>query len=318
MTPTPNTRCLLPDEDLRSARRDALVAELRRGHAGTPSRAPRRVAGAALATAAVALIALVASSALPAGGGAALNIVAQARAAVSPEGDIVHFLVRFEPGQYGGLPAVTGGAGGQMIGHATGEIERWSAIDPSREHTTTFISPADGGAPLTTEQDYSDGTLRTHNSWETTVQVDHLTAAQSQPFEQGAGPPSAGDTGFAGDPVDTIQSLLAAGTLRPAGQEVLDGRSVLRLVGSTTTNATADGSAAPISYEYLVDPNTYAPVQITSTEQLAARPNDGDPAARAARSVVTRWVFESYERIPLTSQTAPLLSLSKAQGCPDC
>jgi hypothetical protein len=63
-------------------------------------------------------------------------------------------------------------------------------------------------------------------------------------------------------------------------------------------------------YEYFIDPETYAPLQIVSTEILAARPDAPAPEARHERRIIQRWIFQTFERLALTKDTASLLRMN--------
>jgi hypothetical protein len=314
MTVAPDLHCLLPNDEQRAARRDALVLELRDAPMTQTGRSRRRATRAAVALAAIAIIAAIAGFALPGGQGRSLDVVAQARAAVTPRHEILHVRSRLVLGRYASFAQMSEhviGGGGPIMGRLTGETERWSATSPTRQRTTTFIAPAAGGAPLTMQEAYADGVLRFSVSWQPGIQVDRLPAAARRTYERPASPGLA-ETGFStdADPVATIRSLLNAGMLRADGHQNLNGRDVRRLVGKTTTNTTADHSPSTISYVYLIDADTYAPVQITSTQVLAARPHADEPAARHQRRLVTRLIFKTYERIPLNDKTEALLRIS--------
>lgn len=56
-------------------------------------------------------------------------------------------------------------------------------------------------------------------------------------------------------------------------------------------------------------PETYAPLEIVSTQIVAARPDDPEPAARRERRIIQRWVFQRFERLPLTKNTSSLLRM---------
>lgn len=101
----------------------------------------------------------------------------------------------------------------------------------------------------------------------------------------------------------SIRKLLADGSLKPAGESDLAGRRLRRLTGrQTSIRMRIHGRMAPLRIECLIDPDTSAPVQVTSWPILPREPD--------AMFIRTR--FENYERIALTPETKQLLRIKTA------
>jgi hypothetical protein len=96
------------------------------------------------------------------------------------------------------------------------------------------------------------------------------------------------------DPLPVVQRLLAEGKLEPAGITEVSGREAQRLVG---TEPAPDEMSPAVEVEYLVDADTYAPLQLSTTATL----KDGRPAGGS------KLTFLDYERLPLTPANARLL-----------
>jgi hypothetical protein len=104
------------------------------------------------------------------------------------------------------------------------------------------------------------------------------------------------------DPVSDVERLLAAGELRDQGVTMRDGRRVRVLTGGWRRG---DGRQVfhTITVEYVVDAETFAPIEATSTTRME------DSGATAS----TRAAFADYERIPLTRDSAKLLEIQPAR-----
>lgn len=312
MTPLVDLEPLMPSDEVRAARRDALVAELQ----PSPSlrrraRAPRGLRRLALVTAVVAGIA-AAVVVVPRSGGP--DIVASARAAASvPRDRIVHLLVRYEHGPYVSMGSYTDGdhPQGPVIGKVTGDEERWSASNPSRQRSVQFLETPTGGQ-ATIQTAFAPGVVKYRESWDGTTITQRLTPEQQR--EQDAQRRKHGGTleaaTFSDDPVAALRALLGRGVLQEDGHTELDGRRVARLVGREAGYTDSGGTwSPPVDYEYLVDAETFAPVRITTVQVLPARPGDPEPAARKERRIVDRWIFETYELLPRNAETERLLDI---------
>lgn len=317
---------LLPDEAERASRRDALVAELDdRARRRDACRRPPRRTGRRLVPAVVVLTLLVVAAPLGLGamlgtaglGSGPVDVVAAARAAAVPSRDsILHVVMRLDQGPPR-TPAVPRGSrrrasGRESIGTVTGRIERWSTTDPPRDRTAWSVRLPGRSTPGTLELSYADGVFRERESWRGHTRVRRAAAIERAGYEQDRGRADRSwlqNATFSSDPVAGIRRLLGSGRLRDDGRERVGGRLVHRLVG-TEPGTVANGSAGgAIAYEYLVDDRSFAPVRVTVTRVLPARPTSALPALRTPRRFVQRWSFETYERLPLTRRTASLLTV---------
>ncbi|MCK9250900.1 MAG: hypothetical protein M0P31_18215 [Solirubrobacteraceae bacterium] len=322
MSPSPDLTPLLPDDAQRTVRRDALVAELRR----TPSAPGRQVAstrrqlvrGGLVAAGAVGL-GLVGTTVTGTIGGGSVDLVDSARAAVAPaRGTILHVLVRYEHGPYTTMGRISDGPDGPVRGTMTGDVERWSTDAPLRLREVWFLDPPGDGPQPTITTAYADGVLRERQSWRSRdAGRRRLTGSERRRYERLARGRTAGLSGVGAstDPVAVIRVLLDRGRLREDGRATVHGRDAQRLVGREPGYVDGGGTwSPPVDFEVLVDAETHAPVRVTTTQVLAARPDDPEPAARRERRIVNRWTFERFERLPMNDDTARLLTLDGADG----
>ncbi len=222
------------------------------------SRRPLVLAFAAVA--ALAAFAIVTSS--------SPNVVAQAQEALGASDQIIHTVIVTQvfdsDGKLQVQPAVK--LDGRLA-TISNRSERWVAFDPARERTRMFLS-----TDQTIDFDYADGTLRMKEPWEPEAKTNHVDARAFEAGLTNASPIQAG-----GDPVAGVRAMLDDGRLRADGETQLNGRVVVRLVGHQ------DGPVA-VDVSYLVDAQTYEPVQVTLDR------------GAGGRSVIT---FETFERLPL-------------------
>jgi hypothetical protein len=219
-----------------------------------------------------------------------LDVLAQARAALAPPGQIVHLLTttHFE----------TRGRSGAT---STSTSQQWSASDPTRWRVA-FSIPAPtstpGGKPVGNldglvtgpmQIAYRDGTEELYSQRPNTLEV--TTGLR----DDGSHAAPQGPLGV--EPVATVRSLLAAGRLHSAGRGTVNGRAVQRLLGKEPR-----GSDPPWPVEYDVDPRTDAPVRVTIEAPRAAQP------AGIGVPVIVLDV-DSYQRLPLNRATASLLKI---------
>ncbi|MTD44463.1 hypothetical protein GKE82_09205 [Conexibacter sp. W3-3-2] len=232
-----------------------------------PVRPPRRRLALGLGGTAVAAAAIVAAV-LAVGGGAAgerLDAVAEAQAALNPEGGIVHLRLRSSD-----VPT-------RGPGDATVVSETWS--DPAADAWRTRSAgsaPADGEEPQgPLEMSYADGTLR--------VYVTNIDTLRVQRIDPADGPvmPLDGLEGLGPDPVQGLRDALARGEFRDEGEVSSGGRTVRRLVATDVT----DARSRTITYD--VDPESFAPV----AGRVVVRTSDGLEVVRS----FTVPVFETLE-----------------------
>ncbi|MDA0159455.1 hypothetical protein OM076_04195 [Solirubrobacter ginsenosidimutans] len=234
------------------------------------------VFAAALAAAVVVLL----------GRGSSPDVVAEARAALGAPGEIVHTIVRTQ--QFD--------ENGKAIGQSN--VEQWAALDPLRTRTRMTITPAEDGTPRMTESDYADGVFRSAWSWDDYLREHKLSPEELAGYvAANTGSESALDAGA--DPVAGVRALLAGGKLAPAGETEVNGRRVLLLRGDRPRRVLPDGRGVQLAVrvEYLVDAETYVPVQVTYRIK---------PSLGAGGAQTTRTTFETYERLPLAGNEALL------------
>jgi hypothetical protein len=243
----------------------------------TPRRPPRRrwaVGVLALACAA----AIVLMSMLPGTAGTrAVDVVAQAQAALAPAGEIVHMTV-----------TTTVSDGPSSVSRTA---EQWSATHPERWRLVQTIEPSStdtlrdrfGGVILgRVELSYDGGVLRRFLADQNILDV--LRARDPQ---------VAGIPGLlrGADPATELRAALDSGTVTDEGEQQIGGRTVRRIVTMRGTGRQAR------QFTFDVDPQTYAPVQAQLTT-----PEIPD--------VVYRFHVDSYERLTLTPRTARLLTIA--------
>jgi len=251
----------------------------------SPSRPPRRRLALGLGGTAVATAAVVATV-LAVGGGAAgdrLDVVAEARAALAPEGKIVHMVLRTDV-QLDGLDR---GA------DATSEI--WSAEDRPRwrlRQTLPDIREGRIAAAVGSVQElsYGDGVQRIY-----TAKSDELREQDGLTDDSPvATPPSFLQAG-SNDPAAGLRRRLERGELRDTGEIESGGRTVRRLVASSDSGRTRQ------EFVYDVDPETFAPVggSVTTTSDETS-----------GTTFVFSFRVERYETLPDTPENAGLLRIT--------
>lgn len=305
-------------DDPRGEERTSAAAGRRQTSAPRESgrRRPRRPIAAAVA---LACLAAVAVAALLLGGG---NTAEQRDDALVPAGDgavIVHTVSRTT---YGGKNGRRTGAtmmdrGSRPIGTLDGPIERWRATAPTRWRTVTTVRAGDGMPGGTMEETYARGTTRIGSSWSRRVAVHRTRLGLSGGLGFAVWPGAAGADGSAliagvEDPRATVERMLASGEAHAGGRRRYGGETLPRFVSIAPERRVGDGIQPAARVIYLLDPDSYAPVVVESASRLLRNPNGGDlPDRWHAR---TRTVFDVYETLPLTSETAPLLRFGGPTG----
>lgn len=310
---------LLPSDDERRSRRDALVAEVTR--ASEPARRRRsvrstcrRIVPVALASALAVAVGWGGTSAVVGTSVPTVDVVAAARAATAPNrNEILHVVMRLERPRSDARPATAPRrANGRPIPTFTGRIERWSATEPLRDRTVWFVTLPDRNAVDRAESAYADGVRRDRESWRRGVRVTRLDATERAGYERDrlrADRSWLQNVTFSVDPVAGIRSLLAEDRLRDGGTTTVAGRDVRRLVGEVPAEAEGGSPRGTIAYEYLVDADTFAPVRVTTTRTLPARPSAADTSLDAPRTVTYHWTFERFERLPMNAENERLLTV---------
>lgn len=309
---------LLPSDEERRFRRDALVAEVSRST--TPARgrrstrsACRRIVPVALSSAVVVAVGWGGTSAVVGTSVPTIDVVAAARAATAPHRDeILHVVMRMAtatPDAH--REDSTSSAGREPLPTFTGRIERWSATEPLRDRTVWFVTLPSRAGVERAESAYANGVRRERQSWRRGVRVTRLDPAERAGYEHDrlrADRSWLQNATFSVDPVAGIRALLAEDRLRDGGTTTVDGREVRRLIGDEPGNAD-DAPGSAITYEYLVDAETFAPVRVTTTRTQPAQPGATDTSPEVPRTVTYHWTFERFERLPMTARNQRLLTV---------
>lgn len=237
----------------------------------------------------------VALSLIGSGDGSRLEVLAQARAALAPAGEIVHLVTSTHFESRGGSAPAVG---------PTSKAEQWSSTSPLRWRVA-FIVPTPtttpGGKPVgkldglvtgPMQFSYSGGTFEFYAQRPNTLEV-RTGLSDESPRATPSGP-------LGVEPVARVRKMLEQGQLRVAGKGTVDGKPVVRLVGDEPR-----GTNAPWPVEYDVNPVTYAPVRVAI---------EAAPARRRAGAGVQVSVLQvdTYQLIPLNSSTASLLAIKPA------
>lgn len=281
-----------------------------------PSRARRR--GGLLRACATAAALVTAGLAFPAAGSAATDDVDAARAALPEPAGITHVRMKIHYGATNGAPAhplsgrvaahlppAFGAAEDEEYPTTTGEVERWIAPAPLRDRTAWFHRWPDGRIG-TSERSYADGEFREWNSDDRVLHVIPLSDAQRAEYENdrlGTQREWLVNVAWGADPVAGVRAMFDGGMLRSTGRITHEGRSVLRLVGEVPGTEQNGSPGGPITYEYLVDPTSFAPVRALETKTVRAPDEHGQGAER----YVLGWSFSVYEHLPLNASTEHLL-----------
>jgi hypothetical protein len=261
----------------------------------TPTTAPkRRVPRIALLVTAATITALaITAVALLLPGGTTthrLDVVAEARAALTPHPDeLTHLVVRQR------ITGDTGRAGIQPEFLS----EQWSATRPVRWRITYNMPPNSTNHPgRRVEVAYAGGVEREYYPG-----INHVRRTQGVRVHPA---PAAYPLGT--DPIATMRALLAQGTLRDSGTVKVGGREVRRLVGTRTHTFPNVKDRKPTKVvnrvQYDVDPDSFAPVRARIEMPY---PRGADPLY-----VVLR--FDAFERIPLNAESEKLLQVYPKPG----
>jgi hypothetical protein len=271
---------------------DDFAVQLRTGVA----RSTRRKRGRRGATAVSMLAACVGAVALllsGAGGGAHVDVLAQARAALAMPGQIVHLITTEHVEIRGGAHPESG---------PSSTREQWSSTSPARWRVALTIPTPDAtpeGKPLgntdglvTGPMQFSYGGGSSEEYFEQSNSLNITTGVSEQS-------PQASPTGPLGvEPIAQVRTMLGDGQLGEAGTTTVNGKAALRLLG-----AYPRGENPPWHVEYDVDPTTYAPVQVTIEVAQPSR-----PASKGIQTIVVS--VGRYELVPLNASTESLLSIS--------
>jgi hypothetical protein len=225
---------------------------------------------------------------------------------------IVHVVVdALEPG-----PTIQTGEA-RSRGKLDGPVERWSTAEDRRWRELMPLDPIGGARGGTIDLTFSDGLLRKRESWSRKVHVQRLggRARRNQgsnwALVVGLAPIAHSEAGLrfvmgVADPRAFIEQMVRNGDLRAAGAMVRDGRRLLRFTGASGASGTQHGGSRPATRAtYLLDPNTYAPVEVETRYDLLALGQRRRP--RFVNHSTLR--FPVYETLPLNAETERLLTL---------
>ena len=224
------------------------------------------------------------------GGGSSkrFDIVAEARAALSPPGEIVHMVIRSETARDDARPAP-----GNVI-------EQWSTVDPPRWRIIQKLPRPGEGRGMVAD---SEGPIygRQEIAYANGVQQTFLAERNALLIQEGFRDdgPAARVPGFfatGGDPEVDLRAMLASGEVTDDGEHQVGGRAVRRLVSEHSEDVTARRRLV-----YDVDPDTFAPVQGSVTIRVGRGPR--------APKLSLRFVVDRYVRIPITAESAKLLRI---------
>lgn len=218
--------------------------------------------------------------------GRALDPVAEARAALSPPGEVIYLKI---------IARTTGvgiNVGRQPRGPNT--TEQWTTVGPPRWRVVqTSVTPA-LGLRDETQFSYAGGTQSIYSE-----RRDKLTRREGL-SDHGAAAKPVGP--LRGDPQSDLRSLLASGRVRDAGLVLVGERKVRRLVSDHRTfSDRRTGGSVTTGFTYDVDSSSFAPIRATLTERFRGR------RASDRSSLRTTFLVDRYERLPLNPTTAKLL-----------
>lgn len=266
--------------------------------------APRRRVRLAIATAAVTAVAVAVllATLLAPSGGRRLDVLAEARAALSPRDEILHIIIR----QSSELPR-TPPRGVHFAPSSPQTIEQWSATRPLRWRlVTTYPGSSRAGGSVFDSYGRIVGRVQTSRApgvaatyVERRKRIRVVTGLSERVSPPGIVPP-----GTSSDPLTTIRAALADGRLRAAGVVRANGREVRRLTGVLSRQ---HGGRRVI---YDVDPETSVPVTARVFMPVGSRSG----GTRTTVVVVIR--FLRYEHLPLNAETEGLLDIQASPRTP--
>jgi hypothetical protein len=269
--------------------------------AARPLRRHRSVAALGIAVAVAATAIIVVLLAAP-GGDRRLDVVAQARAALSDRGRLVHLVVRQSIEVRPRYPRE------KVVVPPPTTTEQWSASDPPRwriafsypDPKTTpgagTVGDAHGPIVGPVQFAYANGAQFTYLQERNTLTIVR-GFSDTGPAAEVPGPTPLGN-----DPIATIRSMLTRGELRDDGQATVDGHAVRRLVGER--QRTFGKQTVTSAMEYDVDPDSFSPVAARVELPLRA-PRTG--TAPPPTTLVLR--FLDFQRLPFTKDNARLLKI---------
>jgi hypothetical protein len=308
-----------PEHDPYDAHLQAMGRALRTAPGRRPARHRTRrllVTGLAGALATAILVLL-----LGAPGRSPVDVLGRAQAALGTPDELVHYVVRERVVQArpGLRPPPVSRAEFPCPPTGTTEVwqserlNRWRAVLPSAPNGPRCSQTYDGrrGIPVDgpTQSAWDDGTTSYY-----VEQNDTLDIVRGYSLRSSARLTPISDRNLgAGDPVQTLRSMLAAGRLTTRGETTLNGRRVRTFSGTSTQHGR--GGTDVTTVLYAVDAATFRPVRSIVTRRLLRRGGPPTPRGRDMRR--WGWIapsahqidFLRYERLPLDAANRRLLEI---------
>lgn len=291
----------------------ALATALDRGAPVTRPARRRSAAVVLSAVVAAAGVAVAISVAGPSDG--PVDIVSEARAALSPQSELLHYVVKqtaVEPSE-GLNPAPLEGACVQ-----SGSSEVWQTTVPDRWRAVLPPNARGRRCGRTFDRRGHEVTGRTEAAWDRGTTSLYrpgpgtLDIVRGYPANSSARNVPVGDQRLGtGDPVAVLRRLLASGTVRDTGSATLHGRAV-RLLEGTIQESLGPRAAKTTELLYAVDTESFAPVRAVTTTHFRHRPRHRPERGWLTASFGQRLDFTVYEHLPVTPQTERLLEIRPA------
>lgn len=259
---------------------------------------PRRRRGPVLALAVALAAVIVTAGALLGGGstGKRLNVLSEARAALSPNGDILHLTVTTSVGE-----------GNSVQSHTD---EQWVADGPPRWRVVQVLPPTgspestgvvgDAKGPIEGRQEfsYADGKQNNYIAERHSLEVNE---GFSDTGPAARVPSFFGLTGGA-DPAADLKTALANGDLVDDGEHQTNRRTVRRLISKP---APENSERVSRRFVYDVDPVTFVPVGGEVQMQIGPVTQDGGHPP-----ITIRFYVDDYDRLPATPENEQLLKIA--------
>ncbi|MDO9354931.1 MAG: hypothetical protein Q7T55_14635 [Solirubrobacteraceae bacterium] len=276
---------------------------LRRGRVG--------LIGAATLTAVVVGVVVLPLTPAPKPFVKSLDPVAEARAALGERGEIVHYVTRTEREDRGFRPTEPSlcEALEREVWQAATDGPRWRTVQPGMDRKCGVMSRGDG-TQLRGEEQFARTATESVEYYPELGRAFVTTGLPSTgPSSYGGLPMIAAPERYQGaDLVSTLRRMLRDGYLRTAGYENRrGGRAAFRLIGETrtTTGSGAKKITTTTRLKYLVDPSTFAPIELeSSSDSPFLRTRDGGKVES-----VSTTTFLTYETLPGTPENEKLLEI---------
>lgn len=237
------------------------------------------------------------------------DVIAEARAALEPRGDVLHLILLGGPVTPAGRPAGEGISddGGRTSRQLIRRVEQWSTTAPLR-----FRSRREAIDPKTGERGFSNfGLTRTTNGKGTAWSDKTWDRKPAKTSTLKSIAPH-GDVAKVGilrtaDPAAQIRRQLEAGTFTAQGTTTVNGTELRRLVAMIPGKAERNGYVPDQRIVYLIDADTYAPRRF---ELQHRAPAGADVPDRLKRFVpAEQFDISTYEHLPLDNTTRALFAV---------